>query len=184
MRHLIYINAILMFMVLYLIQLFTDSPILSLLVSRFDTIIGVQALHAAYQYFFQGLIIHYGFLEHDDYHMYFSTYDITPFYAVTLPLLSYTATVIFSLALILLYKQTLTGGWLLYNLFSNLPKRLNFCRRYSSAGMGLLFMAMFGAGFLMNLYYLFVCAAIVLHWSMTITYTKLLNKSADLFAIQ
>ena len=99
-----------------------------------------------------------------------------------LPFLSFTATVIFTFALVFLYKEILTGGWILFNVFSKLPKGFNYCRRYLSAALGLLFMAMFGAGFLMNLYYLFVCAAIVLQWSITISYTKLLDKRADSIA--
>jgi len=51
-KHLVYINAMLMFLVLYLIQLFTGTPILTLLFSRFGTIFGLQTIHAVYQYYF------------------------------------------------------------------------------------------------------------------------------------
>lgn len=179
LKHLIYINAMLMFLVLYLVQLYTDTPIVTLLFSRFGTIFSLQAIHAVYQYSLQPWILRYGFLEHDDYSVNFSTFDLSLGYMLALPFLSYAATVIFSLVVIVGFKHVVSGGWLLYQVFSRVPKGFNYLRRYASAGLGLLFMAMLGAAYLMNLYYLFVCASLVLYWSVIISYTKLSAKRAD-----
>jgi len=98
---------------------------------------------------------------------------------VALPFLSYAGTVVFSIIVIVGFKYLGSGGWLLYQVFSRLPKGFNYFRRYISAGLGLLFMAMLGAAYLMNLYYLFVCASLVLYWSVMISYTKLSAKDLD-----
>ena len=172
LRHMLYINAILMFLILFLVQLFTDVPIKSLLITRIGTILIVQSVHALYQYLFQDYIVHYGFLEHDDYQVYFQTFNITPGYLIMLPLLSYTATVIFSLTFTVIFKYVVSGGWIIFSVFTSLPKSLNHCRRYISASLGLLFMALFGVGFFMNLYYLFVCASLVLFWSTLMSFSK------------
>lgn len=130
----------------------------------------MQSLHAAFTYIFQDHLLRYGFLEHDDYQLQFKTYTLTLGQALLLPAFSYTFTLIFVTFWTVLYKYSLT--WVLFKVFSNLPKGMARCRRYISAGLGLLFMALFAAGFFMNLYYLFVCASIVLYWSVTISYSK------------
>jgi hypothetical protein len=89
-----------------------------------------------------------------------------------LPVLSYSSTVVFTVIFTIVFKYVVSGGWLIFQVFTKLPKSVNHCRRYISAILGLVFLVLFGVGYFMNLYYLFVCASVVLFWSTVITYSK------------
>jgi hypothetical protein len=57
---------------------------------------------------------------------------------------------VFTLTVLVKY----TFGWLFFNLFSTiLPPYMTYYRRYLYTILALLFMMVFGSGYLMNLYY-------------------------------
>ena len=118
------------------------------------------------------MIVLYGFLEHDDYQEYFQTFDITLDYALALPVLSYSATVIYVVGLTVVYKRVLSGGWLCFNIFHILPSYLRFYRRYLSAVLGLLFLCVFLVSYLVNMYQMIFVASIILYWSILLSYSK------------
>ena len=128
LRHLLWNNSILMFILLLIIQTKTDLPMISLITSRFKMVFGIQTLHALYQYYLQNHLVLSGFLEHDDYQVFFKTFKITPLYAMMLPFLSYTSTFLLVLILTIAFKY-IVGG-ISYVAFDHLPAVMTYYRRY------------------------------------------------------
>lgn len=136
------------------------------------------AIHSLYLYLLQSKIVEYGFLEHDDYQKYFLTYDLTIEHLIVLPFLTYTAGFLYVFELTRVFKYVVSGGWLLFNLFDYImPESMKYYRKYVAHSLGLLFILLFGVGYFMNLYYLFLCASIVLYWSITLRYSKISKKT-------
>jgi hypothetical protein len=98
-----------------------------------------------------------------------------------MPILQYGCTVLL-VGVIWLLKNVVTGGWFLYWGFATKIDDYRWCRklrRYLGTGLGLVFMAMFAAGFFMNLYYLFAVAYVVLFWSLLLLSAKSPHTSID-----
>ena len=93
--------------------------------------------------------------------------------AVIVAVMSYAGTVVISVAVCVVWKRVLSGGWLAFKLFVWLPERYQYLRKYFYTTLGFAFMIVFALGFFTSLYYLFFIALWLLSWSLSFKYGHL-----------
>lgn len=101
-------------------------------------------------------------------------------YLLLLPFLSYSATLLLVTLLTVVFKYGL--GWLCFNLFTWVPTYLNFLRRILYAILAIVSLLLFGYGYFMSFYYLFLAASVLLYWSVMLRYNKVSKKTIALEA--
>lgn len=90
-----------------------------------------------------------------------------------LPFLSYTSTALLIFTLTVLFKYILSLGWFIFILNDYIPSSMKLARRYVYSILGIAFMVLFGAGYIMNLYLLYALASLLLYWATMLRYSKI-----------